>query len=80
MATEGRSSIKNSRPNYIYSIIGVALVLLITGLMGWLILNTRSIEKAMKEDVRISIYLRTLNKDTVEQIRQFVANFYHFIN
>ncbi|MFY8127557.1 MAG: cell division protein FtsX [Chitinophagaceae bacterium] len=74
MATEGRTSIKNSRPNYIYSIIGVALVLLITGLMGWLILNTRSIEKAMKEDVRISIYLRTLNKDTVEQIRQFVAS------
>jgi len=74
MATEGRSSIKNSRPNYIYSIIGVALVLLITGLMGWLILNTRSIEKAMKEDVRISIYLRTLNKDTVEQIRQYVAS------
>ena len=42
--------------------------------MGWLILNTRSIEKAMKEDVRISIYLRTLNKDTVEQIRQYVAS------
>jgi cell division transport system permease protein len=80
MATEGRSSIKNSRPNYIYSIIGVALVLLITGLMGWLILNTRSIEKAMKEDVRISIYLRTLNKDTVEQIRQFVANQNYALN
>lgn len=80
MATEGRSSLKNSKPNYIYSIIGVALVLLITGLMGWLILNTRSIEKAMKEDVRISIYLRTLNKDTVEQIRQFVANQSYALN
>lgn len=73
MATEGRTSMKNSKPNYIYSIVGVALVLLITGLMGWFILNTKSIEKAMKEDVRISIYLRTLNKDTVEQIRQYVA-------
>lgn len=73
MATSGRSSIKNSKPNYIYSIIGVALVLLITGLMGWFILNTRGIEKAMKEDVKISAYLRTLNKDTIEQIKQFVT-------
>lgn len=73
MAKSGRSSIKNSKPNYIYSIIGVALVLLITGLMGWFILNTKGIEKAMKEDVRISAYLRTLNKDTIEQIKQYVT-------
>lgn len=72
MVTSKRSGIKNSKPNYIYSIIGVALVLLITGLIGWFILNTRGIEKAMKEDVRISAYLRTLNKDTIEQIKQYI--------
>lgn len=73
MTTTSRSSLKNSKPNYIYSIIGVALVLLITGLIGWIILNTKGIEKAMKEDVRISAYLRTLNKDTIEQIKQYVT-------
>jgi cell division transport system permease protein len=72
MAKSGRNSLKNSTPNYIYSIIGVALVLLIMGMMGWFILNTRGIEKAMKEDVRISAYLRTMNKDSIESIRTFI--------
>jgi len=35
MAVVGKSSLKRSKPNYIYSIVGVALVLLIMGIMGW---------------------------------------------
>lgn len=72
MAVAGKTSLKKGRPNYIYSIVGVSLVLLMMGIMGWLFLNARGIEKAFKEDVRISCYLRSLNKDTVEQIRKFV--------
>ncbi len=74
MAVAGKTSLKKSRPNYIYSIVGVSLVLLMMGIMGWLFLNARGIEKAFKEDVRISCYLRSLNKDTVEQIRKFVES------
>ena len=74
MAVAGKTSLKKSRPNYIYSIVGVSLVLLMMGIMGWLFLNARGIEKAFKEDVRISCYLRSLNKDTVEQIRKFIED------
>jgi cell division transport system permease protein len=74
MSVAGKTSLKKSRPNYIYSIVGVSLVLLMMGIMGWLFLNARGIEKAFKEDVRISCYLRSLNKDTVEQIRKFVES------
>ena len=67
------SSLKRSKPSYIYSIVGVALVLLIMGIMGWFFLNISSVGNAFKEDIRLSAYLRTLNKDTIGQIQQFIA-------
>ncbi len=73
MAVIGKSSMKRSKPNYIYSIVGVALVLLIMGIMGWFFLNISSVGNAFKEDIRMSAYLRTLNKDTIGQIQQFIA-------
>lgn len=73
MAIIGKASLKRSRPNYIYSIVGVALVLLIMGIMGWFFLNISSVGNAFKEDIRLSAYLRTLNKDTIGQIQQFIA-------
>ncbi|MFL9481225.1 cell division protein FtsX [Chitinophagaceae bacterium LWZ2-11] len=73
MAREGKSSLKRSKPNYIYSIVGVAVVLLIMGIMGWLFLNFNGVAKAFKEDIRISAYLRTLNKDTIGQIQAYIS-------
>ena len=73
MAVIGKSSMKRSKPNYIYSIIGVALVLLIMGIMGWFFLNINSVGNAFKEDIRLSAYLRTQNKDTIGQIQQYLA-------
>jgi len=74
MAIIGKASLKRSKPNYVFSIIGVALVLLIMGIMGWFFLNISSVGNAFKEDIRLSAYLRTLNKDTISQIQQFIAN------
>lgn len=74
MPAAGSSSLKRSKPNFIYSIIGVALVLLIMGIMGWFFLNIRSVGNAFKEDIRISAYLRTLNKDTIGQIQAFISS------
>ncbi len=73
MAGISKSSMKRSKPNYIYSIVGVALVLLIMGIMGWFFLNISSVGNAFKEDIRLSAYLRTLNKDTIGQIQQFIS-------
>ncbi|MBV9963555.1 MAG: hypothetical protein JO072_15025 [Parafilimonas sp.] len=66
-------SLRRSKPNYIYSIVGVALVLLILGIMGWLFMNLAQAGNAFKEDIRISAYLRTMNKDSIAQIRQYIA-------
>ncbi len=73
MATEGKSSLKRSKPNYIFSIIGVALILFIMGIMGWFFLNIKQAGNMFKEDIRFSAYLRSQNKDTIAQIQQFIA-------
>ena len=73
MAASGSSSLKRSKPNYIYSIVGVAIVLFIMGIMGWLILNLHAIGDNFKEDIRISVYIHTTDKNTVGKIQQFIA-------
>lgn len=72
MAQQGKGSSKRSKPSYLYSVIGVALVLLILGIMGWFFLNFRQVGNAFKEDIRMSAYLRTQNKDTINQIQSFI--------
>lgn len=66
-------SLKRSKPNYVYSIVGVALVLLVMGIMGWIFLNLAQAGNAFKEDIRISAYLRTNNKDTIAQIQKYIS-------
>lgn len=73
MSATGKASLKRGKPNYIYSIVGVSLVLLMMGIMGWFFLNSNEIAKSLKEDIKINVYLRTLNKDTIGQIQQFIA-------
>jgi cell division transport system permease protein len=74
MKDSAKMSLKRSKPNYIYSIIGVALVLLIMGIMGWFFLNINAVGNTFKEDIRVSAYLRTLNKDTIGQIQAFITS------
>ncbi len=73
MAASGSSSLKRSKPNYIYSIVGVAIVLFIMGIMGWLLLNLHAIGDNFKEDIRISVYTHTTDKNTIGEIQQFIA-------
>jgi cell division transport system permease protein len=74
MEKQAKGSLKRSKPNYVYSIIGVALVLLIMGVMGWLFMNFNQAATMFKEDIRLSAYLRTANKDTIAQIQQFITS------
>jgi cell division transport system permease protein len=49
------------------------LVLLIMGILGWIFLNFSSVGNTFKEDIRISAYLRTINKDSVNQVQQYIS-------
>lgn len=73
MAQFGKASSRRSKPSYIYSIVGVALVLLIMGILGWIFLNFSTAGNSFKEDIRISAYLRTSNRDTINLIQQYIS-------
>ncbi len=72
MANSSRGAARRSKPSYVYSIVGVALVLFIMGIMGWIFLNFSQVAKSFKEDIRISAYLRTANKDTIATIKSYI--------
>lgn len=72
MAQFGKASMKRSKPSYIYSIVGVALVLLIMGILGWIFLNFSAVGNTFKEDIRISAYLRTTNADSIKQVQDYI--------
>ena len=74
MAGKGIGSLKRSKPSYISSIIGVAIVLFIMGIMGWLFINLNTIGNNLKEDIRISVYLNTSDKNKISQIQQYISS------
>jgi cell division transport system permease protein len=44
-------------PSYIYSIIGISLVLFLLGTIGWLVINGRSMSRYFKEQVELQVIL-----------------------
>lgn len=46
---------KKAKPTYFNAILGIALVLFLMGLLGWLLINGRALSRAFKEDLEISV-------------------------
>jgi cell division transport system permease protein len=46
---------KKAKPTYFNAILGIALVLFMLGLLGWLLINGRALSRAFKEDLEISV-------------------------
>ena len=46
---------KKAKPTYFNAILGIALVLFLLGMLGWLLINGRTLSRAFKEDIEISV-------------------------
>jgi cell division transport system permease protein len=46
---------KKAKPSYFNAIMGVALVLFLLGVLGWLVINGRALSRAFKEDLEVNI-------------------------
>ncbi len=57
------STSKKGKPSYFNAILGVALVLFILGMLGWLLINGRTLSRAFKEDLEISVDLHDKTTD-----------------
>jgi cell division transport system permease protein len=62
MAQFGKASAKRAKPGYFMAILGVSLVLFIFGLLGWIALNSRNLERYFKETVPMQVFLRETTK------------------
>lgn len=64
---------KRSRPSYFMSILGVALVLFILGLLGWIVINASKLENYFKGSVQLHAFIRegTPQKD-IDSLRTFI--------
>ncbi|MHB1921252.1 MAG: cell division protein FtsX [Chitinophagaceae bacterium] len=58
MALSGKSSAKKSKPSYLYSIIGVALVLFLLGILGLFVINAKKLTVYFKENIELQAILR----------------------
>ena len=58
MTKAGKSSIKRGKPSYFMSILGVTLVLLLLGIIGWLVINATKLGDYFKESVEVRAELR----------------------
>jgi cell division transport system permease protein len=58
MAAVSKASMKRSKPSYFMSILGVALVLFILGMLGWLVINASKLENYFKGSVQVNAFIR----------------------
>lgn len=70
---QGKASMKRSKPSYIYSIIGVSLVLFILGVLGWIFLNFQKVGTTLRENIQIHAWLTTGNKKAVDSLTSYVS-------
>lgn len=58
MTENNKSTYKRKKPSYFMSILGVALVLFILGLLGWIVINTSKLENYFKGSVQLHAFIR----------------------
>ena len=58
MSQPGKASIKRGKPSYFMSILGVTLVLVLLGIIGWLVINASKLGDYFKESVEVRAELR----------------------
>lgn len=53
-----KSSMRRSKPSYFFSILGVASLLILVGILGWFVINGSKLERYFRGSVQVQVYLR----------------------
>lgn len=65
---------KRSKPSYFMSILGVALVLFILGILGWIVINASKLENYFKGNVQLHAFIREGSpKKDIDSLQRFIA-------
>src|SRR5450755_1451773 len=75
MVQFGKSSSKRSKPSYFMAIIGVSLILIMLGVLGWFVINANKLGQYFKENVEVSVFIRenVSAKDSADLV-QYLAS------
>jgi cell division transport system permease protein len=64
---------KKAKPSYFNAIMGVALVLFLLGVLGWLLINGRALSRAFKEELEISVdFHDNVSDESVKQMKAII--------
>lgn len=59
-----RSSMRRSKPSFFFSILGVASLLILIGVFGWLVINGSKLERYFRSNVQVQVFLTDLMSDS----------------
>jgi len=75
MAQFGKASSKRGKPSYATSIIGVALVLFLFGIVGWFFLNLRKTGDYVKENIQVHAWLNpNAQKKKIDSLQNYIKS------
>ena len=76
MAQFGKSaSSKRSKPSYGYAIIGVALVLFLFGIVGWLFLNLKKSGEMFRENIQVHAWIApSASKKQIDTLEKYISS------
>jgi cell division transport system permease protein len=81
MAQFGKASAKRGKPSYIYAIIGVALVLFLFGIVGWIFLNIRKSGEYFKESIQLHAFLNiTSTPKQIDSVKNYIESLPYAFN
>jgi cell division transport system permease protein len=66
MATSGKTTARKGRTSYIMAIIGVSLVLVLLGFLGWMGINYSKLVDYFRESVPVQVFLRETTTDAAK--------------
>lgn len=74
MAATSKFSAKRSKPNYFFSILGVALVLFLLGILGVIAINARKLDQYFRERIEVNVLLReNTPQPDIDSLRAYLA-------
>ena len=66
---------KRNKPSYGYAIIGVALVLFLFGIVGWLFLNLKKSGEMFRENIQVHAWITpAASKKQVDSLQNYLAS------
>lgn len=75
MSQAGKASIKRGKPSYFMSILGVTLVLLLLGIIGFLIISANKMGAYLKENVEVKALLRgDMNPKDSASLMEYISS------